>query len=384
MASLLQNIPALSYWESQNLLFNPDILVIGAGIVGLNAAYHARLKFPKAKILVLERGLLPMGASTKNAGFSCFGSAGELLDDLENQSESEVFELVKNRYQGLQLLRETLGDQTIDFDPCGGFELFLPGETEHFLQCQSSLDFLNNQLCQIHGLDSTYSEKTELVSQFGFKQVKSMLFNRLEGSIHTGKTMVALWKKCIESDIMILNGFECRELIPRGNGFEIKLSIGISLHTEKVIVATNAFAGQLLPGLAIQPGRAQVLITSPIDKLPFSGTFHFDRGYYYFRNVGNRVLFGGGRNLDFEGEQTFDFELSHQIQSQLELYLHEVILPGKSFSIEQRWSGIMGLGPNKGTILKKLESGLVIAVRMGGMGVALGSLVGKKASELLD
>ncbi|MBX7180501.1 MAG: FAD-binding oxidoreductase [Bacteroidia bacterium] len=377
-------MPTLSYWESQNLLFNPDILVIGAGIVGLNAAYHARLRFPKAKILVLERGLLPMGASTKNAGFACFGSAGELLDDLENQSETEVFELVKNRYEGLLLLRETLGDQAMEFSPCGGYELFLPEEAEHFRNCYSKLEYLNNQLAGIHGQENTYSEPSYKIDQFGFKQVQSILFNRLEGSIHTGKTMVALWKKCIESNIMVLNGFECLELISSKSGYEIKLQQGLSIHAEQVVVATNAFGKQLIPELEIQPGRAQVLITSPIENLPFSGTFHFDRGYYYFRNVGNRVLFGGGRNLDFEGEQSYDFQLSAIIQNQLEEYLHQVILPGKNFEIEQRWSGIMGLGPNKGTILKKLETGLVVAVRMGGMGVALGSLVGKKASELLN
>jgi gamma-glutamylputrescine oxidase len=383
LGKFLHHIPPLSYWESQNLLFNPDILVIGGGIVGLSAALHSNMRFPEAKILVLERGLLPMGASTKNAGFACFGSAGELLDDLATQPESAVFDLVKNRFDGLTLLRQTLGDSVIEFDPCGGFELFSSTESLHFSHCHQSLAYLNQQLQGITGHMDTYSQVDEKIASFGFKQTTHMLFNRYEGSIHTGKAMVALWKKCIEQGIMVLNGMDCKALVSVSNGTKVELHSGHHLFAAKTILATNAFAVQLLPELEVKPGRAQVLITDPIENLPFSGTFHFDRGYFYFRNVGHRVLFGGGRNLDFEGETSFDFQTTSRIQQQLETYLREMILPGKNFQIEQRWSGIMGLGPNRSSILKKLDEHVIVAVRMGGMGVALGSLIGKKAAEML-
>jgi glycine/D-amino acid oxidase-like deaminating enzyme len=72
----------ISYWE-QNAWFDEiDVLIIGSGIVGLNAALHLKTKSPRLKVLILERGMLPSGASTKNAGFACFGSPSELLDDL--------------------------------------------------------------------------------------------------------------------------------------------------------------------------------------------------------------------------------------------------------------------------------------------------------------
>ena len=57
----------------------------------------------------------------------------------------------------------------------------------------------------------------------------------------------------------------------------------------------------------MQPARAQVLITKPIKNLQIKGTFHLDKGYYYFRNIDNRILFGGGRNLDFKTEETSEF-----------------------------------------------------------------------------
>ena len=383
MTNDLLPISGLSYWESTYYLYNPDILVIGGGIVGLSAALQSKIRFPEAKILVLERGLLPMGASTKNAGFACFGSAGELLDDLSVLPPSEVFSLVKDRFDGLALLRETLGDEAIEFEPCGGYELFGKDEIPLYHKCLSALPFLNKALEEFTGHPEIFFNMDEKLEAFGFGKTSHLLFNQLEGSLNTGKMMVALWQKCIAHNIMVLHGIGCLSIKSQANGTVAELSTGQRLFAGKTIIANNAFAAQLLPELDVKPGRAQVLITSPIDKLPFSGTFHFDRGYYYFRHVGQRVLFGGGRNLDFEGETSYDFRTTDHIQQQLETYLRDIILPGKNFQIEQRWSGIMGLGPNRSYILNKQDEHTILAVRMGGMGVALGSLIGKKAAEML-
>ena len=87
-----------SYWEYKEWFTNNDFVVVGSGIVGLNCAIHLKERFPKSKVVVLEKGLLPQGASTKNAGFACFGSTSELLSDLKNHSKEEVFQLVKKRW----------------------------------------------------------------------------------------------------------------------------------------------------------------------------------------------------------------------------------------------------------------------------------------------
>ena len=57
----------LSYWEQKEWLQNIDFTIVGSGIVGLSTAVFLKKRFPKSKILVLEKGILPQGASTKNA-----------------------------------------------------------------------------------------------------------------------------------------------------------------------------------------------------------------------------------------------------------------------------------------------------------------------------
>ena len=91
----------VSFWEQESFYNNIDYAIIGSGIVGLSAAIELKSKFPKAKVVVLEKGFLPSGASTKNAGFACFGSPTETLDDLSIMSEKEVFSIVEKRWEGL-------------------------------------------------------------------------------------------------------------------------------------------------------------------------------------------------------------------------------------------------------------------------------------------
>ncbi|MEC8885233.1 MAG: FAD-dependent oxidoreductase, partial [Bacteroidota bacterium] len=83
----------LSYWEYKSWLTDVDFTIVGSGITGLSCALQLRKRFPISKILILERGSLPQGASTKNAGFACFGSVSELLSDLDRHSEDEVLKL---------------------------------------------------------------------------------------------------------------------------------------------------------------------------------------------------------------------------------------------------------------------------------------------------
>ncbi len=114
----------LSYWERTSWFSNIDFTIVGSGIVGLNCALELRRQHPKAHILVLEKGKLPQGASTKNAGFACFGSISEVLSDLKIHSEEDVVKLVQDRHDGIQNLRGLLGDDAIAYENNGGVPSF--------------------------------------------------------------------------------------------------------------------------------------------------------------------------------------------------------------------------------------------------------------------
>ena len=87
--------------------------------------------------------------------------------------------------------------------------------------------------------------------------------------------------------------------------------------------------------------------------------------------------------MDFEGETTTDLQQTEIIQNKLEQLLKEVILPETEFQIEHRWSGIMGLGASKNPIVEQLSNHVYCGVRLGGMGVAIGSLIGTELADLI-
>lgn len=333
-----------SFWENQTYFNDIDLIVIGSGIVGLSAAIAYKEKFKKSKVVVLEKGLLPCGASTKNAGFACFGSVSELLSDLKKNGENTVWQTVEMRIKGLELLKKRLGEKQIDFKELGGYELF--DKKERFDECAESIDSFNKTIKAFTGIKNTYCTQHKKIKSFEFNSIQGLILNKKEGQIDTGKMMKSLIEYASNKGIIILN------------------SISVSK-------------------IDVKPARAQVLITKPITNLKIKGTFHYDEGYYYFRNIGSRVLFGGGRNLDFKHETTTEFMLNPVIQNHLDKLLKTVILPNTPFEVEQRWCGIMGVGEEKKPIIKKISSNIVCAVRMGGMGVAIGSLVGKLAVDEL-
>ena len=367
----------LSYWEYKSWFSSVDFTIIGSGIVGLNCAITLRRNHPKAKILVLEKGMLPQGASTKNAGFACFGSISEILSDLKHHTEEETVKLVQKRFDGIALLRKNLGDHNIDFRRHGGHELFLEKDNRLYKQSLYELDRVNRLLAPVFG--SSPFEINE--NTFGFKNIQEKYITHVfEAQIDTGKMMTSLLRLAQKNDILILNSTEVKNFQDNGNDVIVRTDT-TEFKTNHLFIATNGFASKLLDE-PVKPARAQVLITKPIENLHIKGTFHLDEGYYYFRNIDNRILFGGGRNLDFQEEETTAFGQTDVIQNHLELVLKESILPSTNFEIDRRWSGIMGIGNQKKPILKQISERVFCGVRLGGMGVAIGSLVGKELAEL--
>lgn len=377
-------MPNLSFWEKETFFKDIDYAIVGSGIVGLNAAITLKEKYPRRKVVIFERGVLPIGASTRNAGFACFGSLTELSEDLEQQSEEEVMALVEQRWRGLTRLRERCGDTALDYKAYGGMEIFRANESEIHQDCKEKMPWFNDRIQRITKNAKTFISADERIEKYGFAQVKNLILNQEEGQIHTGKMMQRLLEIAVKLDVKIFNGIEIKEVIEDEKSPLLSTENEWEIRAEKVLIAVNGFAKKLLPNLKIQPARNQVVITKPIENLPFKGCFHYDCGYFYFRNIGNRVLLGGGRNLAKKAEETTFFGQTDLIQNALKDLLKTVILPNQKFEIEQDWSGILGVGDSKNPIVEMLSDNIGVSVRLGGMGIAIGSLIGEKGANLFD
>ena len=391
---------AISVWEQSTYFAPKDLVIVGCGFVGLWTAYEAIHQNPKLNITILERGTIPSGASTRNAGFSCFGSVSELISDIQLMGEAAMLETVKMRYVGLQRIQEVFKAKEIDYNQWGGYELFEGKKGARndesgmydISKLESNIAYLNKILAPALKTPKKdgkylpiYTNASKDIKKLGFQGIEALAFNQLEGQLNSAKLVLALQKAVQSKGVQILFNTEVKKFKSHKKGVTITTNLEAVLETKQFLVCTNGFAKQLIPSLDVVPARGQVFVTEPIKNLKFKGCFHFDEGYYYFRNLGNRLLLGGARNADFKNEKTYSLETSATIQKVLEDFMMQRILPkgSKKPKIELRWSGTMGMGSIKKPIIEQVQPNVYCAVRMSGMGVAIAPIVAKKALKLM-
>lgn len=376
---------ALSFWE-QRWLDKADIVIVGAGLVGLQTAIKLKSKFAHKKVWVLESSVLGDAASMRNAGFACFGSAGEILDDASRMGMDDALSLYGMRYKGLQKLISIYGETILGYENSGGNEIF--ESNEQFDVVATKIDDLNRGLKQFHDVNAF---KVKEITKLGMRVHTQSVFSSLEGALQSHLLYETVRKHAVSAGVEILSGIkvlslnqhpskkwelECENQGQNSNRFQII--------AQKLILCTNGYTKLLLEEVDVQPARGQVLVTKPIPELTFRGIFHADKGYIYFRSLGSRILIGGARNLAFDEEQTTVSEANEHLVNALKSWLTNTIVPYANVEIETQWAGIMGMSQSRLPIIEQRKENLYLGVRMGGMGVALSSLVAEELAGLVD
>lgn len=367
----------ISIWEQESFFAKRDVIIVGGGLAGLWCAYELLSKNPSLQLLIVDKGMIPAGASTRNAGFACFGSPTELLHDAQTIGEDRMLQLAEMRYKGIQKMRRVLGDAAIDYDDCGGYEC-LRNDMNNVEEIESKLSWLNHHLKEITSFKGTFSLTNGKLMQYGFQGFDALIENKLEGGIHSGKLVMVLQQKIQMLGGKIMQGITVERWEENDKEVSVYINDNISIKASGLFICTNALSQSLLPQLNLTPARGQVLVTTPVEGLAMRGTFHFNEGFYYFRNIGNRVLLGGARNKSFEEEKTVTFETTSAIQETLEQFLQRHILPTQSYKIEYQWSGIMGFTEDKQPLVKPVSARVSAIVICNGMGVALAPVIAEQ------
>ncbi len=169
------------------------------------------------------------------------------------------------------------------------------------------------------------------------------------------------------------------------------------LAASRVLVATNAYASQLLPQLqgVVTPHRAQMLAALPAD----GGTLNLEYSYYadggdkYFRpGPGGQLLLGGCRREFAEQEATSDATPSKPVQGALRDFAQGLF--GRDFAMQGAWAGTMGFSPSGLPVVgpvgvsrgggdddTELEERVWFAGGFTGHGMSLGYVTGRNAVD---
>ncbi len=369
----------ISFWEQQSLLqLQYDVIVVGAGISGLSTAIQLLTHDDTLKVLILEKLPIGAGASSRNAGFACIGSISELESDLKNYGFDHTINTVRRRINGLRVLLDQLGEHEIGYEHKSGCEVF--EDKLSFEANAARIPFWNEALEDYTYTKATFKKSNQNSMKFHFSSIE----NCAEGLLDTGKMYARLYNKAISLGAKILNSCNVANYEEVNEYIVLNLSnFEDSFRCKHLVLCSNAFSNSLVENLNLTPCRNQILVTSPIDKHPLNHGYHFDSGYIYFRAIGDRILIGGARNYFSEEDNQEHFGLNRDNIDYLKRFLSERILPGVDYRIDACWSGVLSGGIDRTPIVKYLSDRVLIGVRLGGMGVAIGSSIGQELAEML-
>ena len=366
-----------SFWEFETYGKEWDICILGAGITGLSTGISILERTPHLHICILDRWFIPLGASTRNAGFSSFGSPSEILFDISQMGEAKAMEIVEQRFNGLQLLKRRLDLRRSQYEEYGGYELYNEEEFERVLQKFSYLNELMEEATKQKGVFQIVNVPE------GIRGFSHCIHNTLEGQLHPGFMMEELKQRFIRLGGHIETGIEIQNIEEEDSKVLLQNKWSIPVIAKKVIVTLNAFAAQVLPQYFVHGARNHVMVTQEIPGLRWKGCFHYDEGFYYFRNIGTRILIGGARNKDFEKENTSEFGFNPVIVDALQQFLFTHLADRDHHKIEFQWSGIIGLGHTKVPIIEAVSDRVFVGLPLSGIGISLASMIGEKLAGLV-
>lgn len=344
-----RNLPAVTTTSAMGLPNAVDVLIVGAGFMGRWLAFWLSRQTPSSSILVVERDHFGYGASTRNAGFLTCGHVSECLEDERLVGFDRVAANFLARREGVALVRETFPD--LELDPCGAADFDAIDDEKRDLAAR-----LNK------AAGERYFEEREL--DFAGQS------RRVHYSKHdAGLDPVALLNRLARATTATFAFGHRVDAIAHG-----RAHIGAhELRYERAFVCVNAFASTLDPGTGVEPGRGQVLVTTPVATTTARVLGYLDRGYDYFRFVDGRLLLGGGRQLDRTAEATTELRTTEPVTAHLRAVARRII-GHDEWSIAHHWAGVMGFvdGAHIGSSPRRhLDDRTEIIAGFGGMGVAL-------------
>lgn len=368
----------VSTWQIQD---NPekrifDLILIGAGIAGLSAAYWYRCKFPTASVLILEKNTVGFGASGKNAGFVTCGSVGHFQKLIDLWGLDQAMETWRFSEQNHLLLRQHLDLESGDFDYTKNGSLSLATTEKSWNAMKATFQIMKGR-----GLPVEEHSSSSLTSKLGLKKFGGGVLYQNDGQIHPLKLLTALVAK---AKTEIRTQTEVYGITP-GQTVRIETNKGTYV-AKQVLLATNGFANLLPhPSLPkILPQRNQVLVTDPVDFTLAASCYSRDE-LCYFRQLPNKsLLIGGFRHLDREAENTYEDRLNPKLQSALESFLYEHLEIPAPVGIRHRWSGLMGYSEDEKPKLLEVEEGLFFMGGFSGHGMGIAFHLGQHAVAFME
>lgn len=360
-----------------------ELVVLGAGIMGAATAYWlARLG---ARALVLERNAAPSGGATgRNAGMHVPGAADGYADTVDRLGRAAARTIMQTTEDNLQLLEELLARENLaaDYRRTGLVDLAPAGDEGARTQHSAAL-------LRADGFAAEWLNRAEAEAAWGTPLgagYVGAMFNPKAGAFHSARYTQGVTAAAQRLGAQFHFETAVTGVLPEGDEWQVLTSRG-PVRAAQVVVAVNAWAGELFPALAgvLTPVRGHILVTEPVAGLEHLRPWSANSGYEYGRRLPEgRLLIGGQRRSRPDREEGYPPApgqnappIEPAVVAALEAALPQIIPAAAGAVTSRHWSGVMDFSPDHQPLIGAWPGrrGLWLLVGFSGHGMAFSQVL---------
>jgi glycine/D-amino acid oxidase-like deaminating enzyme len=370
-------MPALPSRRDRPLPDTADVVVIGGGYTGINAARV--LARAGAAVTLIEAESLGFGGSTRNGGIVHPGYKWGPQDLIDRYGDERGRALFRETMDGYELLKRLIAEESIDceFRECGYLDL--AWAPSHARELEESVTTLKR-----FGVEAAFVPRDRLAAEIGSTFYHGGLVFPPSGLLHPGKYFAGLAAAADRAGADLHEGVRARSIRRQADGrLVVETSRGAIL-AKDVVVGTNGYTDRAVPSLRrrIIPIGSYIIATEPLPEelartISPRGRAFFDTKnflYYWHISEDRRMIFGGRTSF-----LPTDVDRSAAILHRGLLEVHPQLAGSR---VDYAWGGNVGFTFDRMPHVGR-SNGVTFAMGCCGTGVAMMTALGTAVGQWL-
>jgi glycine/D-amino acid oxidase-like deaminating enzyme len=371
-------MPALPDRSGRPLPDTADVVVVGGGYAGINAARELARR--GVRVTLLEAHTLGWGASTRNGGIVHAGYKWGPRALIDRYGQETGRALYRDTLDGYQTVKRLIAEEAIDCDFREVGHLELAYAPSHL----AGLEHERDSLASV-GVESSILPRDRIREEIGSDAYYGALVVPGSGLLHPGRYFAGLAGAADRAGADLHEGVRARTIRRQADGrFVVETERGAILARD-VFVATNGYTDGVAPTLRRRmiPIGSYIIATEPLpedlarDVSPKGRAFFDTKNFLYYWHISadRRMVFGGRASM-----MPTSIEHTAEILQRGLLEVHPQLAGQR---IDYAWGGNVGFTFDRMPHVGRTKDGVAFAMGCCGTGVALMTHLGTKVGEWL-
>jgi glycine/D-amino acid oxidase-like deaminating enzyme len=359
-----------------------DIVVIGAGIPGLSAAYQLAKR--GASVAVLDMKTIGWGASSRNGGMVLTGLKVDAEVVEARYGRQLALELFNDSVSAITTVEQIVTEENIECAYNRTGHLLVANKPTHFDSLQNEISWFTE-----HFNHHTHLiPKRELKDEIGSGVYYGGLLDESSAGLNPAQYVAGLVTAAERAGANLFSHAEVVKIEKNTTGYKVISNRG-EVVSNQILITTGGYTGKVTPQLQrrVIPIGSYIITTQTLPENLAHELIPHRRMVFDYKHFLNYFRLSADNRLVFGGRAAFFPETDKSIRTSAKILRQEMIriFPQLSnYEVEYAWGGTLDFAfdqmPHAGQI-----DGIYYALGFAGHGVALGTHIGiKMANAIFD